>query len=202
LTHADRPLYERAARHCSSFARTILVCPCGNSLQHGVYPRLKSAIDRSPGNWKWMIRLHPRDRSRQREIEALLGAADLRQRLDLDFSNALSLYECISLCDVMVSDLSTCAQEGLAFGKPCVIIDPNGRDAYARPIAEGSMMYADGENIADALLRAASIPPDVCRRGAECFFASTEQSDLAVAGFLRCTLGVPLEESEIASSYR
>ena len=202
LAHADRPLYERAARHCSPFARTILVCPCGNSLQHGVYPRLKSAIDSSPGNWNWMIRLHPRDRSRQREIEALLGAAGLRQRLDLDFSNALSLYECISLCDVMVSDLSTCAQEGLAFGKPCVIIDSNGRDAYARPIAEGSMIYAEGEGIADALSRAMSIAPDVCRRSAEYFFAPHEQSHRAVAEFLRCTLGLPLAELDTALSCR
>jgi hypothetical protein len=121
-------------------------------------------------------------------IESALGAVDLRRRLDLDCANVLSLYECISLCDVMVSDLSTCAQEGLAFGKPCVIIDSNGRDAYARPIAEGSMICADGEGIAEALSRAVSIAPDVCRRSAEYFFASPAQSDRAVAEFLQCTL--------------
>ncbi len=37
----------------------------------------------------------------------------------------------------MVSDLSTCAQEGLAFGKPCVIIDSNGRDAYCASDCRG-----------------------------------------------------------------
>jgi hypothetical protein len=124
---------------------------------------LLNAMQRSPYDWFWLIRLHPFSRSRERkkqlsEIMKKSGVANY----EFEKSNSNSVYALFNLlkiCDHNVTDMSTSCLEALVFNVPSTIIGTTGLQFYEDEIRRGIFTYADtGEKILASIKQSFSNP--------------------------------------------
>lgn len=98
------------------------------TLQSHFFPEqwILGAIERSPSNWRWWIRLHPGMMQSREEIRAILLRDCSKGNWELDQASELPLYAWLRHIDVHVTQSSTVVLEAKAFGVPSVITHPNG----------------------------------------------------------------------------
>ncbi len=168
----DRHNYEKARSLASQQERNIAVCMTGHLMAQ--LPDLLSLFRQSPRKWQWWLRIHRVMQDQLPKITAMLKANGI-SNVDWEFSNSLSLYELFTLCDTVVSDWSTCAQEALAFGKPVLLIHPTGRKTYSEAVDSGCMLYCDRKDAwLSALQTIRNIPSAKLREFSRLYFESSE----------------------------
>jgi hypothetical protein len=121
------------------------------------------AISRSPSEWKWLVRLHPRWAGMARHADAAAGAVlqtRVSRRISFAHPSQMTLSECFRASDAVLTGFSASACLANDFGLPVVIHHPVGRDLFSPAIGEGRIAYAQepGE-IVEALAKCEAPPP-------------------------------------------
>ncbi len=161
-------------RLLEGYSRSILVTltnPPSRCLRY-----LKDTIAKSPKNWIWLVRSHPREIIDRQRIEQELGCS---ARVTVRAHNATEwpLYALLREVDLHVSVESTCANEALAFGKPTVLISETGLLNFREFVDAGVMFYAEcPEDFYDAVDRALQIGPARLKHAA-CSVFSMDEDD-------------------------
>ncbi|MGH9642566.1 MAG: hypothetical protein ACRD3Q_09075, partial [Terriglobales bacterium] len=156
-------------RLLEGYSRSILVtltCPASRCLRY-----LKDTIAKSPRNWIWLVRSHPREMIDRQRIEQELGCI---ARVTVRCHNATEwqLYALLLEVDLHVSVESTCANEALAFGKPTIFISETGLMNFREFVDAGVMFYAERpEDFYDAADRALQIDPARLKDAASSLFS-------------------------------
>jgi hypothetical protein len=161
-------------RQLEGYSRSILVtlpCPASLCLRY-----LKDTIAKSPRNWIWLLRSHPREKLDRQRIEQELGCS---AGVTVRFHNATEwpLYALLREVDLHVTVDSTCANEALAFRKPTILISKAGL-SYFREFVDGDvMLHAERpEDFCDAADRALLIGPARLQQVA-CSLFSMDEGD-------------------------
>jgi hypothetical protein len=130
----------------------------------GIPPEVMEAMAAAPGQWRWLLRAHPRQRGGLERIEAQAASIP-----GLDFevreSTRLPLYALFRAASVHVTAYSSCCLEALHFGLPTVLWGERAAAIFSGPIGSGTFLHAAGGGelpgrMAEALrLRAAATGP-------------------------------------------
>lgn len=121
---------------------------------------LLEAIKQAPVSWKWLLRLHPRDKQKIPELCAKLHESDL-EHVEVEASTSLPLYTLLGRATNHVTQWSSVCYEALQFRVPSVIIHPAGRSLFSEYIERGHFSYAeDARGILHALSKSADSYPE------------------------------------------
>ena len=94
------------------------------------------SMHRSPPEWVWLVRPHPRQKHALADIAQTLDARGVAY-LDLEISRNLPLYAVLENVDHQVTYYSSTAFDGLDFGIKTTLIDGPGREIYRSFIEQG-----------------------------------------------------------------
>lgn len=145
---AARALAERSA----DAARRLVVCL--QPIADPVPPALREAMEKSPADWVWWVRLHRKQRAQRQQISRLIAATGAR--FELDEPTALPLYPLIMASDCHLTGWSTVAFEAEAYGVPTVLFHPTAASIFESEIEEGRFLFAqDGDGVLSAVVAAA-----------------------------------------------
>ncbi len=114
-------------------------------------PQLVEAIQRSPSDWFWLLRLHPRQQRDRPNLEQQRQDLNLPDRAVLHDAIDYHLYKLMNQVNHHLTCWSSVGYEALAFDIPTTIIHPSGWQLYTEDIRQGYFSYAD---TADEILRA------------------------------------------------
>jgi len=133
----DRTPYQDDVRQLteSAYERKILI-----SLQHNsVSEQIVNLIQRSPADWFWCIRSHPR----------LAPSPDLvqlvkdRSNCEYEISTRLPIFELLDFVDCHVTLWSTVTLDALYSGVPSVILHRSGIEIYERIIDDEKVTFSE-----------------------------------------------------------
>ncbi len=119
------------------YSRAVLVtlaCPISLSLE-----AIKAVIRKSPPDWIWLVRGHPRESVNCHDLEEEFSPP-AGARVLVHNATDWPLYALLTSLDVHVSIDSTCANEALAFGMPTILISEQGAN-YFRSFVEAGVMF-------------------------------------------------------------
>lgn len=168
---------KKAQALVAPYKKVILV-----TLQTGIEYKedLFPAIQNSPPEWLWLIRLHRGQVSQMNVIEAEFSGLT-HSTIILRQATKLPLYALFTACDCHVTWYSTCAVEALAFGVPSVILHPSGLNVFKRYIEAGVMYYCnEARKIMESLKLCEASSAEDCYKVAGTAFASPEESGIAI----------------------
>lgn len=151
---------EEARSLTRGFEKTILVTLQKNlDFSHPLYP----AIEKSPENQLWLIRLHRHTVDRFEEYEKQYQAVH-HPHINLADATFRPLYALFQVADVHITGYSTCAMEALAFGLPTILLLETGKKVYQSFIDKGAFFYSDTpEALLDAIGRSGDVPHELCK---------------------------------------
>lgn len=109
------------------------------TLQPGFEPELwfYEAVNSSPTEWKWFIRLHPGMTADKERFQNIFKSKCPDANIEIDYATKLPLLAWLRHIDIHVTLFSTCIIEAETFGVPSIIMHVNGADMYAEQIQEG-----------------------------------------------------------------
>ncbi len=103
---------------------------------------LFQAIQNSPSNWQWLLRMHPNSFDDKNKIN-MLAQKSKHPNIDIEKASELPLYALLKAVDIHLTWWSTCALECIPFGIPTIIIHENGKEAFDEFIKRGDMIFAN-----------------------------------------------------------
>lgn len=114
------------------------------TLQPGFDPELwfYEAVNSSPTEWKWFIRLHPGMIADKERFQTIFKSQCPNANIELDHATELPLLAWLRHIDIHVTQFSTCIIEAETFGVPSIITHVNGMDMYADQIQKGTACTA------------------------------------------------------------
>jgi hypothetical protein len=175
-------LHAELRRAAAAGKKTILVTlqPLGDQNK-----LIAEAIALAPRDWFWFLRFHPGTSDSERLFMKGLLTADASAQVDFDLANEAPLYSLLSVCDVHITGLSTCAQEALGFGIPSVIMAEEGRELFRAQLDKGVMLYAaNAEEVVSMVQRSEGIENGSCLDASHEIFAPQQQCLRNIAEFL------------------
>lgn len=101
---------------------------------------LLEAMRGSPPDWLWLLRLHPMRRHTAPELMAILRSAGITNA-EVESATALPLFTLLKMVDHHVTVFSSVVVEAAYFNVWSSILGPEGRDIFAKQIAQGSSRY-------------------------------------------------------------
>lgn len=102
---------------------------------------IKEALEKSPKDWLWMIRIHRNDHEKLSEFERYFSDTE-HPGVNLRDAIELPLYTLFQISDVHITGYSTCALEALAFHVPSIIIHESGKRIFRKNLESGVMQFA------------------------------------------------------------
>lgn len=107
---------------------------------------LLSAMQSSPKNWIWLIRLHPHHDQRRRaeEISAYLRAEGVAN-FEINSTSHIFLFSILQSTDHHLTCWSSVCYESLYFNVPTTIVHPTGKQLFEYYIDKGIFHYADSD---------------------------------------------------------
>ncbi|MGI5912562.1 MAG: hypothetical protein ACOX6E_08315, partial [Syntrophomonadaceae bacterium] len=113
---------------------------------HEKYPEwIINAINNSPKNWIWLIRLHPcMLTERQKVIEYFVRGGNARVEIDIATDQPLPII--LRNADVHITSFSSTVIEAQDFGVYSVVVDYEGEEYYKREIETGWVIPAYNEH--------------------------------------------------------
>lgn len=114
------------------------------SLQNCSYPmpeHLLVAMEKSPADWVWLIRLHPLQNDMVGSIEQALVERNL-VNYEIELSTSLPLYWLLKCVKHHVTLFSSVALEAHLFSIPTTLIDPVGENIYKKYVSCGDFTVA------------------------------------------------------------
>ncbi|MBO4648705.1 MAG: glycosyltransferase [Lentisphaeria bacterium] len=179
--HAEPELYFSFRERLKG--RTVIAL-CLSRLDTERVEQFIAASKQAPGDFFWLFRFHPQDPNRDFYIK-LLEQKVTGEFADYTVCNSLSIYELLSLSHVVVSDISTVLQEGLAFGRPGVVLCQDGCNMYREDIADGVVLPALNEaDFLNALGAALKISSEKCVAASQRYFCLEEDAEKAIDKFI------------------
>jgi hypothetical protein len=124
------------------------------TLQTGVEPAswVFEAMEHSPADWLWRVRLHPGMASRREEIRAMFVRRCPGARVELDEATDRPLFHWLNRVAVHVTSWSSAALEAEAFGVATVLTHANGGEIFSELVASGSALLAsDAESLVSGI---------------------------------------------------
>jgi hypothetical protein len=100
-------------------------------------PIIMDAIEQTPPDYQWWIRLHPRMMDTRPAIESALAMRGLLEKVEIDKACAYPLPVLLKKCIILVSKSSGSIIEAVQVGATCIVIDKMGIDNYSEYIASG-----------------------------------------------------------------
>lgn len=108
-----------------------------------------TAMQHSPRNWFWLVRLHPVgcDNDKKNQLRATIQQHGI-YNFEIDYAASCPLYGLLKRSDHHVTLCSSAYYEALAFDVPTTIIHPHGLLCYEDEFKKGVLDYADtGETL-------------------------------------------------------
>ncbi|MEQ8428669.1 MAG: hypothetical protein RLT87_02700 [Gammaproteobacteria bacterium] len=127
----------------NDYDKNILLCL--QPLQEPVPTILVEAMLASPTDWRWLVRLHPRQINSLEIIRETLQGHGVKN-FEIDEVNAQPLYTTLAKVDVHITNWSTTLIEALIFDIPSIIVSSQGRDIYNEEIEQGVFAYAENSS--------------------------------------------------------
>ena len=158
-------------------------------------PHLREALRRSPSDWLWLLRAHPRRRAKIPPLIAELNA-DGTGSYEGERASTVPLYALLRIADRHLTCWSSVAQEAPAFDVPTMIVHPSGQQLYAEEIAAGRFQYgATAESVLAWIAgEKCPVPP-----GEPYLEIADERAEAALATVLAGRPGVP-HQAEAAAT--
>jgi len=110
-------------------------------LVHGLTDLFINAINSSPDNWFWWIRLHPDMKTNKKEVQKKLHLLRTKNWNISDATN-LPLYALLKYMDVHVTSWSAVVLEAEMFGISSITTYPVGRDYFHKQISNTIVVEA------------------------------------------------------------
>jgi hypothetical protein len=121
---------------------------------------LVQAMKTCPPNWRWLVRLHPRQVDALPRYEAELRSLGV-QNFEMRLSSQVPLYWLMRQCHYHITCWSTVCYEALVFGLPTSIVHENGKSLFDEYIRRNIFLYAaDGATLNEQILHAHSAPEE------------------------------------------
>ncbi|HPS00119.1 MAG TPA: hypothetical protein PLA90_01110 [Candidatus Sumerlaeota bacterium] len=174
--HADGALQQEIQdlkRLTAGYSHVFLVTlQPSQGVEEAVWP----AIQNSPSDVFWFVRLHPRMNDlEKRRVEQM--TQDMGERVNVSDASRVSLYALLQIVEIHLTGFSTCAHEALAFGKPTVLVHPSGLAFFREQVEQGVMIFEPKrEEVCQAIEKARTILPEACLEVGNGFFASEAES--------------------------
>jgi len=111
-------------------------------LRQGIPSHVLQTMAKSPANWFWLIRLHPRLREKLNQFHEQL-IKDGITNFEIEKSTYYPLYTVLKSCHYQVTTCSTVSYEALNFGVPTIFTQSIGLDLRQDEIDKGYFFYAD-----------------------------------------------------------
>jgi len=109
-------------------------------LDSPVGPELLKAMQQSPPEWLWLLRMHPLRKHTMPEISAILKAAGV-SNAELELPTSLPLFSLLRLVEHHVTVFSSVAVEAAAFGVRTSLLGAEGPTALAPQMKRGICRY-------------------------------------------------------------
>ncbi|MGA1868146.1 MAG: hypothetical protein ACMUJM_06320 [bacterium] len=139
------------------------------------------AMNNSPSDWYWFIRLHRQMLDKRPEIKKYFKKHTQFQNYNIDSATDAPLYFLYTISTVHVTWFSTCALEALAFGVGSVIINETGRRLFSNLIEKGIMDYASSpEMIRETIIKTAEKDTHLLFEEGNHLFQSIEKANKAI----------------------
>ena len=132
----DRQL-ERAMQALSSVARDAVPSTDAPS---AIGAALLQAMQQSPPEWLWLLRLHPLRRHTAPEIAAILKAAGVAN-VEIEAPTALPLFSLLRIVEHHVTVFSSVTVEAAAFGLRTSLLGAEGPSTLAPQMKRGICRY-------------------------------------------------------------
>jgi len=167
----------KANQLTGNFSKVLLV-----TLQTGINLEdlLIPAIQDSPPDWLWLIRVHRQTMDAFDSYEKKYANLN-HAGVNVSDATRLPLYTLFHIADIHITGYSTCAIEATAFHVPTILIHPSGKSAFQKYIDHNMMMYADRHdailNAVDSLSR---IDQSIRKESADNLLNAIEQEDKAI----------------------
>ncbi|MEO6773411.1 MAG: hypothetical protein ABI467_10390 [Kofleriaceae bacterium] len=119
-------VFDREVSRCTTATNVLVTLrPRG-----GVPLLVRAAIEASPRDWTWWIRLHPAMLAERAAVEeALAGYRD--RRIVIEEATRLPLYAVLRHMNAHLTEISSTVLEADRFGVPSVLCHPTGVEYYA-----------------------------------------------------------------------
>ncbi len=101
---------------------------------------LMGAMQQSPTDWVWLMRLHPLRRHTAPEVTKILRDAGIKN-FEIEQSTTHPLFSLLKMADHHVTVFSSVVIEAAAFGVPTSLIGLEGRDIFKAQIESGVCKY-------------------------------------------------------------
>jgi hypothetical protein len=116
-------------------------------LDSPIGPELLKAMQQSPPEWLWLLRMHPLRKHTMPEIAAILHKAGLTN-VELELSTSLPLFSLLKLVEHHVTVFSSVAVEAAAFGIRTSLLGEEGQTALGPQMKLGICRYTpSGESL-------------------------------------------------------
>ncbi|MBK6836157.1 MAG: hypothetical protein IPG89_18555 [Bacteroidetes bacterium] len=94
-------------------------------------------------NYKWFVRLHPRQIKQKNEIQEFLKNKGILAQVNIDGATNTPLPLLLRNCLLHITNSSTCTIEASFFQKKTIIINEIGKLYYSELISEGKAVYIE-----------------------------------------------------------
>ncbi len=146
-----------AAKFASEISPRKKILVSLQPLESPINATLLQAMQQSPPDWLWLIRLHPLRRHTAPEISAILNNAGV-SNFEIQHSTTLPLFSLLKIVDHHVTVFSSVVIEAAAFGVRTSLIGEEGRDIFKAQIEQGICRYTTkGVDLLDHVKEAALI---------------------------------------------
>jgi hypothetical protein len=144
----DRIMLESLSEHPDR--PQILVTLQFNMTEERTLGPLLSVMQRTQGEWRWWVRLHPCMLNERIAVRAMLSRNGI-SHVDLDRATDLPLYALLRHMDLHITHSSSTVIEAEQFGVPSVVISTYGAEFFGAQLASGWAVTALSE---DAIIAA------------------------------------------------
>jgi hypothetical protein len=114
---------------------------------HGIPEWLINAIDRSPSDWFWLIRVHPCMLAERGNVKKLIATCS-HKKVNVDDATDLPLPSILKSVDIHVTHSSSTVIEAQQYGVPTIAVSNMGKELYLEQFELGWLEVAyDGVSL-------------------------------------------------------
>ena len=117
------------------------------------FPKFLLEFMQKSNNTFWWIRVHPRYKFQQNEVELVLKMFSIKN-YEIELSTNLPIQEVLINSDIHITQYSSTSLDALDFGIKTILVDKQGKLLYKNLIDSGDLFFCDNENDLASLVEA------------------------------------------------